>query len=116
MAEYTRVVEEVETEERPYLVGRRIFQGEHLEMAHVSLKPGARMPDHAHADGDQCYYVLAGKGVLVLEGEEFELTPGIAAFIPLGKEHHTENRGDDLLTYVEARSKAPEKKDDARPH
>ncbi|HBY93214.1 MAG: cupin domain-containing protein [Ardenticatenaceae bacterium] len=108
MQEYTRSVEEIEPEERPYLFGRRIFQGDTLEMAQVSLKPGAKMITHSHPDGEQCYYVLAGRGRLVIEGTPYDLYPGIAAFVPLGSQHYTENTGDGLLTYVEARSKAVE--------
>lgn len=105
MTEFTRVVDEITPEERPYLFGRRIFQGDTLEMAQVSLKPGARMIAHSHPDGEQCYFVLAGHGRLVIEGTAYHLYPGLAAFIPLGLEHYTENTGNDLLTYVEARSK-----------
>jgi mannose-6-phosphate isomerase-like protein (cupin superfamily) len=75
-------------------------------MAQVSLKPGAKMPVHVHEDGEQCYYILAGEGILDIRGDKaYKLSPGVAAFVPMGVEHHTENNGSELLTYIEARSK-----------
>jgi mannose-6-phosphate isomerase-like protein (cupin superfamily) len=106
--ELAKVVEEIQAEERPYLFGRHVFQGQTLEMAQVSVKPGASMPEHVHEDGEQCYYILSGQGLLVIDGKSYELTPGMAAFVPMGVEHHTENPGDELFSYVEARSKPAE--------
>jgi mannose-6-phosphate isomerase-like protein (cupin superfamily) len=108
--EYAKVVDELEVDERPYLIGYHIFKRDHWEMAKVSLKPGAKMPLHAHEDGEQCYYILAGKGYLVMEGNSYELAPGMAAFIPMGVEHYTENPGDELFTYVEFRTTKQTKK------
>lgn len=106
MEQLAKMVEDVEVEEREYLFGRHVFQGSTLEMAHVSLKPGAKMPVHVHEDGEQCYYILAGEGLLDIQGDKvYELTPGMAAFVPLGVKHHTENNGSELFTYIEARSK-----------
>ena len=102
--EYAKVVDELEVDERPYLIGYHIFKRDHWEMAKVSLKPGAKMPLHTHEDGEQCYYILAGKGLLGMMGKAYELTPGMAAFIPRGVEHYTENTSDDLFTYVEVRT------------
>ncbi|MCZ7572186.1 MAG: cupin domain-containing protein [Ardenticatenaceae bacterium] len=107
MADIIRVVEEIDTLDRPLFIGRQIFRGETLEMAHVSLKPGGRMPTHSHSDGDQCYYVLAGSGKLHMGDTSYDLNCGKAAFIPKGIEHYTENTGDGYLTYIEARSKEP---------
>lgn len=107
MTELTRVVEQVETIEWPLFLGRQIFQGQTLEMAHVRVKPGGKMPLHSHPDGEQVYYILAGTGLLHMGGTSYELSPGKAAFIPKGIEHYTENTGNDLLSYVEARTKEP---------
>ena len=45
-------------------------------------------PDHqeAHED-DELYVVLAGRGVLTIEGETIPVEEGKAAFVPAGTDH-----------------------------
>jgi len=45
-------------------------------------------PDHqeAHED-DELYVVLAGRGVLTIEGETIPVEEGKAAFVPAGADH-----------------------------
>jgi mannose-6-phosphate isomerase-like protein (cupin superfamily) len=41
---------------------------------------------HRHAQAE-AYYILSGRGVLRIEGEDYPLVPGAAAFIPGGALH-----------------------------
>ncbi len=43
-----------------------------------------RLHRHAHAEA---YYILSGRGVLRIEGADYPLAPGAAAFIPGGALH-----------------------------
>ena len=49
----------------------------------VAPEPDRQQP---HAD-DEVYFVLEGRGVLTVEGEEVELSEGKAAFVPAGADH-----------------------------
>lgn len=49
----------------------------------VAPEPDRQQP---HAD-DEVYVVLAGRGVLTVEGEPVEVSEGKAAFVPAGAEH-----------------------------
>jgi mannose-6-phosphate isomerase-like protein (cupin superfamily) len=42
---------------------------------------------HYHARTDEFYYVISGKGSMVLNDEEVELHPGVVVYIPRGVRH-----------------------------
>jgi mannose-6-phosphate isomerase-like protein (cupin superfamily) len=42
---------------------------------------------HYHERTDEFYYVIAGRGSMVLDGEEIELHPGVVVYIPRGVRH-----------------------------
>ena len=54
------------------------------EVHHVQIQD-ARM--HYHERTDEFYYVIAGQGVMVLDGEEVELHPGVVVYVPRGVRH-----------------------------
>jgi mannose-6-phosphate isomerase-like protein (cupin superfamily) len=52
---------------------------------------GPALHRHAHAEA---YFVLSGRGVLHIDGEEYPLAPGAAAFIPGGALHGAHGVGE----------------------
>jgi mannose-6-phosphate isomerase-like protein (cupin superfamily) len=42
---------------------------------------------HYHERTDEFYYVITGRGTMVLDGEEIELHPGVVVYIPRGVKH-----------------------------
>ena len=64
---------------------------------------GSEQPVHAH-EPEQCYYIIKGKGLMIIENEAKEVTPGDAVFIPSNKKHGIRNTGDGVLEYLTANS------------
>jgi mannose-6-phosphate isomerase-like protein (cupin superfamily) len=54
------------------------------EVHHVEIH-NAKL--HYHERTDEFYYVIAGRGTMVLDGEEIELHPGVVVYIPRGIKH-----------------------------
>ena len=50
----------------------------------ICLEPGQEIP--AHPSGTGVFYVLEGKGIMSLDGEEIELSKGKVVFAPGGSE------------------------------
>ena len=50
-------------------------------------------------DADEIYYVVSGKGKLVLGDEEFTVSKGMTIFIPANVHHQSFNPGDEDLVY-----------------
>jgi mannose-6-phosphate isomerase-like protein (cupin superfamily) len=58
--------------------------GAAAEVHHVEIRD-AKL--HYHERTDEFYYVIAGRGTMVLDGEEIELHPGVVVYIPRGVKH-----------------------------
>jgi mannose-6-phosphate isomerase-like protein (cupin superfamily) len=70
----------------------------------ISLVPiGSEQPIHAH-EPDQCYYVIKGKGLMIIENETREVSSGDAIYIPSNKKHGIKNIGDEVFEYLTANS------------
>jgi mannose-6-phosphate isomerase-like protein (cupin superfamily) len=70
----------------------RDIQDRRLHFIHDDiLPPGVSIGVHPHDTEEEYYYVLAGRGVMILDGERSEVGPGdIAAVFP-GGSHGLEN-------------------------
>src|SRR4051794_5452803 len=56
----------------------------HVQIQHAKL--------HYHERTDEFYYVISGKGSMLLDGAEVELHPGVVVYVPRGVRHKA--RGD----------------------
>jgi mannose-6-phosphate isomerase-like protein (cupin superfamily) len=72
----------------------------------ISMIPkGSQQPVHAH-DPEQCYYIINGTGLMIIEDETREVTSGDAIYIPANKKHGMKNIGDMVLEYLTANTPA----------
>ena len=63
------------------------------------VKPGGYTPCHKH-DYEHEVFILEGEGKLLLEGKEYDLKPGVFAFVPENKEHQFKNTGEKILKFL----------------
>jgi uncharacterized cupin superfamily protein len=67
----------------------------------VRLAPGKEScVYHAHHYEEEWMYVLAGRGMAEVDGEEYEIGPGDFLGFPTGTAHHTRNPFDAELVYL----------------
>ena len=64
---------------------------------------GSKQPLHHH-DPEQCYYIIKGRGLMIIEEQTREGTAGDAVYIPSNKKHGIKNIGNDILEYLTANS------------
>jgi mannose-6-phosphate isomerase-like protein (cupin superfamily) len=62
---------------------------------------GSEQPIHDH-EPEQCYYIIKGKGLMMIEGESKEVTAGDAIYIPSNLKHGIKNIGNEVLEYLTA--------------
>jgi len=65
--------------------------------------PGERRliaPPHRHYDDDEAWYVLEGKLVVQVGGDEVEASAGSGVFVPRGTIHTYWNRGPEPVRYL----------------
>lgn len=51
-------------------------------------------------DEDEFYFIVRGKGELIIENERFPCEVGDVFFVPAQKEHHFENFSNDFATWA----------------
>jgi quercetin dioxygenase-like cupin family protein len=65
------------------------------------LKPGQDQRVHSHPESDKIYFVLRGRGVFHIAGEEKELGTGETVIAKPGQDHGVKNASaDDLVLLV----------------
>jgi mannose-6-phosphate isomerase-like protein (cupin superfamily) len=64
---------------------------------------GSEQPIHSHKP-EQCYYIVKGKGLMIIEDESKEVSEGDAIYIPPNHKHGIKNIGNASLEYLTANS------------
>ncbi len=67
------------------------------------IPAGSEQPLHHH-EPEQCYYIIRGTGLMVIEGEREEVSAGTAVYVPSDKLHGIKNIGNDVLEYLTTNS------------
>jgi mannose-6-phosphate isomerase-like protein (cupin superfamily) len=65
----------------------------------------SEQPIHNH-EPEQCYYIIRGKGLMIIENEQELVNPGDAIYIPSNKKHGIKNVGNEILEYLTANAPA----------
>ena len=86
------------------LLGKGQFGSEKLAITWVDCAPGSEQAPHAHAEHEQAYVIVRGRGLMVTGDEQQEVGPGTVVFIPPDTSHFIRNTGEELLVYVSATS------------
>lgn len=87
------------------LIGSRNVKGTKISIQISFIPAHSGQPIHNH-EPEQCYYIIRGKGLMIIENEQELVGPGDAIFIPSNKKHGIKNIGTELLEYVTANTPA----------
>lgn len=63
------------------------------------LEKNGHTPRHQHP-WPHINYILSGKGILYLDGEEYNVEPGSVAYVPDNKVHQFKNNGDEVFSFI----------------
>ena len=92
-------------EVEPGLYGAKLVDGSdgarRVALLSGWLKPGAAHSPHMH-ESEEAVTFLSGRGVVRIGGQDFEVGPGDAVWIPPGAVHSTLNTGEEDLRFVAA--------------
>jgi quercetin dioxygenase-like cupin family protein len=85
------------------LIGSQNSSAQVISIQISEIPAGSEQPVHNH-DPEQCYYIIRGKGLMIIEDETKEVHAGDAVYIPSNKNHGIKNLGDGVLEYLTANS------------
>lgn len=80
--------------------GRVSAPARNQSLAEATIPPGGATAEHLHRATEELYLVTAGRGRLVIDGEERLIEPGDCALIPPGARHKLFNVGEEPLRIV----------------
>ena len=67
------------------------------------IPAGSEQPVHNH-EPEQCYYIIRGRGLMIIGNETREVNAGDAVHIPSNKKHGIKNIGNEVLEYLTTNS------------
>ncbi len=62
-----------------------------LEAGFTIVYPGCSTKGHVHADREEVYYFTRGRGIMVIDGEEWQVQAGDTFYVYPGAFHPTRN-------------------------
>ncbi len=68
-----------------------LYTGKHSQLVLMSLLPKEEIGMEVHTDNDQFFRFEKGQGKAIIDGNEYELTDGVAVIVPAGAEHNIIN-------------------------
>ena len=72
---------------------RVVATGLHAQVVLMCLQPGDDIGEEVHADTDQLFQVIKGKGEAMLDGAAQPLSKGALLLVPAGTRHNLVNTG-----------------------
>ncbi len=74
-----------------------LYTGEKSQLVLMSLLPGEDIGSEVHSDNDQFFRFESGKGKVIINETEYEVSDGDAVIIPRGARHNVINTGTEHL-------------------
>lgn len=71
-----------------------------LSMNEAYLDPGREVEEHQHSDAEEIFFILGGRGTMLVDDEPVPLAAGNLLLVEPGERHLLRNNGADLLTFI----------------
>ena len=84
-----------------------LFHSERMLVGLNAFEPGQEHRLHAHEGMDKMYFVLEGRGLFLLEGEELPMEPGQMLVAPENVPHGVRNTGEERLVVMAVLAPGP---------
>jgi mannose-6-phosphate isomerase len=91
----------VEHAERPWGSYTVLAESDGFKVKTLEVRPGQRLSYQRHKRRAEHWFVVAGQGVVTLDGGTIEARPGNSVDVPCGAAHRIQNTGSVPLVFVE---------------
>lgn len=88
-------------EERPWGTFENILDSEDCKVKQIIIKPQQAPSYQYHHKREEVWIIVSGKGLLILDDEESEVSEGSVIRVPVGVKHRIRNISDDDLVFIE---------------
>lgn len=73
---------------------------EHIEFFLSEIHPGGEAEEDVHPISEHAYFMISGRGLATVEGEEFIVEPSDCLYIPPGAKHGIKPIGGQTIRFV----------------
>ncbi|MDP3837159.1 MAG: cupin domain-containing protein [bacterium] len=70
---------------------RVLYTGAHTQLVLMTLRPNEEIGTEIHAENGQFFRFEQGQGLVIIDGNEYEVEDGSAIIVPAGAEHNIIN-------------------------
>lgn len=91
----------VSAERRPWGRFEILSDADSHKVKRLTVDPGHRLSYQRHAHRSEHWFVVAGRGVVTLDGVDRAVDPGSAIDVPVGTAHRIDNTGPEPLVFIE---------------
>ena len=81
-----------------------LSDAEDCKVKRITVEPGQRLSFQRHARRAEHWFLVAGHGVVTLDGATLTLGPGAAVDIAVSVAHRIQNDGDVPLVFIEVQT------------
>jgi mannose-6-phosphate isomerase-like protein (cupin superfamily) len=72
-----------------------LYTSKHSQLVLMSLKPNEEIGMEVHNDNDQFFRFEKGQGMVIIDGNEYQVSDGFAVVVPAGAQHNVINASAD---------------------
>jgi len=76
-----------------FLIDPEKSPSKNLKMGYTTVYANGKTTGHSHEDHEEVYYVIQGRGKMIVGDSEYEIKTGDALYVPFGLFHTTYNTG-----------------------
>jgi mannose-6-phosphate isomerase-like protein (cupin superfamily) len=76
-----------------FLIDPETCSSKKLKMGMTTVYAEGKTTGHEHPDHEEVYFVLQGRGKMIVGEDEFDIRTGDALYVPFGEYHTTYNTG-----------------------
>jgi len=91
-----------------------LAEGPAHKVTRLTVEPGHRLPDQRHHRRSEHWFVVAGRGLAVVDGTAHSIGPGDALDVPAGTSHRLGCLGTRSLVVIEVQHGTSFDEDDAQ--
>ncbi len=86
---------------RPWGIWEEYLNERNYRVKRLMIDPGKRLSLQKHKQRSECWVVVQGKGIVMLNEEQRNVSIGDTVFIPREAVHRLQNKGSALLIVIE---------------
>lgn len=82
------------------LVTKNTVGAQHVEFSITEIHPEGEAEENTHPISEHAYFMISGRGLATVEGEEFIVEPNDLLWIPMGAKHGIKPIGGQTIRFA----------------